>query len=550
MLRYILTIFAVLAAFTACREEGDSLSTTGKEKGRLVLGAISIEAEETHTRAVTIPKPQPEEVIIEIIDPDNFVVESGNIDHYANGIELFVAQYTLRAYYGNKQTMGDSPYFEGTVTFSVTEGATTQIGTITAKLANAIIIPNIPTNIVDHFIGVPTFYVSKEGEEKRAVTNGQALYVLPGEYTLSLEGTNKAGIEVEQIITNLNAQAQMVYNINCDLTLPNLTLPDQQAGAWAKRLYITPATATDKNGNKIDTPKGIVYQLMLATSSDWNTAITKKDNGNQGDIVFTNLTPNTKYKVRAQLGEDIVTIPIEFTTEVIETLPNGNLDEYSIIAGQDNDNWGGNPWKNNGRGAVYEFYSNKDSNNSPWRTNNETKCPTNYGYIYSWSSRSGTRPDTDSKSNSCARIMTSGYGIIGGILTAPQTPQNIAAGRLYTNKVNCTSRPTALAFYYKYIPYKETDIPIIKINIYNNNTIIGETQLMSSSYDKEYQVEKCKLAIDYHNNFKVKATHYEIIFESGTNIDVYKRSNSNANDVMPMFIGSQLYIDEVELIYE
>lgn len=117
------------------------------------------------------------------------------------------------------------------------------------------------------------------------------MYVLPGEYTLTLEGKNKAEIEVKQTIATLNAQAQKAYNINCDLSLPNLTLPDQQAGAWAKRLYITPATATDKNGKEIDTPKGIIYQLLPENSSDWSTAITKKITGTKETLFSLSLLP-------------------------------------------------------------------------------------------------------------------------------------------------------------------------------------------------------------------------------------------------------------------
>ncbi len=542
--RYILTILVVLAALTACQTD-DSSSIIGKGKGRVVLGGVDIEIEAT-TRAYSIPTPSINDMIIEIIDPDNFVIESGHMDHYANGVDLFVATYTLRAYYGNKQQMGNSPYFEGTATFSIREGETTKLGTIIATMANAIITPNIPTDIIDHFTGVPKFYVSY-GEQREEVTNGQSLYVLPGKYTLTLEGKNKAGIEIKKTITELDAMAQKIYNINCNLTLPTLTLPNQQAGAWAKRLYITPAIATDEKGNKIDTPQGITYELMLATSSDWSSAEKIKDYENKGDIIFTNLSPNTKYKVRAQLSEEITTNSIEITTENIINIPNGNLDEYSIITGKDNDNWGGDSWGKNGCGAIYEFYSNNNSNNSPWRTNNETKCPKNYGYIYSWSSRSGTRPDTDSKSNNCARIMTSGYGITGVSLNAPDNPKYSAIGRLYTDKVSCTSRPSILAFYYKYIP-TENDKPVLKINIYNGNTLIGKAELTSPSYYTEYQKEKSKLKIVY-DDFRTQATHYEIIFESGTNTSVSKY-HSDKNGVMPMFIGSQLFIDEVELIYE
>ena len=103
ILRYILATLAVLATFTACREE-DELN---KAKGRVVLGEIRIEAEEANTRAISIPTPQPEDLTIEIIDPDGYTIESGKIDHYANGIDLFVASYTLRAYYGNKHIQSD-----------------------------------------------------------------------------------------------------------------------------------------------------------------------------------------------------------------------------------------------------------------------------------------------------------------------------------------------------------------------------------------------------------------------------------------------------------
>ena len=539
--RYILTIFVVLTALTACQKE-DSSSAIGKGKGRVVLGGIDIDVEAT-TRAYSVPAPSINDLTIEIIDPDNFVIESGHIDHYANGIDLFVATYTLRAYYGNKQQMGDSPYFEGTATFSIHEGETTKLGTVIANLANAIIIPHIPTDIIDHFIGVPTFNISY-GEQKQAVTNGQSLYVLPGTYTLTLEGTNKAGVDIKKTITELDAIAQKVYNINCDLALPVLTLPEQQAGAWAKRLYIQAVNATDKNGKSINVPEGITYEIKSSNISDWSTAESIKDNSEK--IVFTGLNPNTSYTVRARLADVVFSNEVTITTESIVTIPNGNLDEYSIVKGEDGAS-------NTSYGAVYEFYSDKDSSKSWWRTNNDTKCSKAstglWGYCFSWTSRSGTRPDSDTKSKtgSSARIMTSGYGTNNTLLTPPSSPKSSAIGRLYTDKINCNSRPTTLEFYYKYSP-KDSDSPIIKITIYNENTIIGSAQLSSASYYTEYQNERTRLDIKY-NEFQTKATHIEIIFESGTNTNVSK-IHDDKNGVMPMFVGSQLYIDEVELIYE
>lgn len=545
--RHIALLCSLLPLFlTACQEEGQM----SKGKGRLILGdvEISIEAE---TRAFSLPELDKSNIIIDIIDPLGDIIETGNLDHYKNGVELFAATYTVKAHYGTRLQMSTTPYYEGTASIVLTENETENVS-VTVSLANAIIIPNIPQDLISHYNTAPTFYVAYN-EEEISVANEEALYVLPGDtpYILSLKGQNKANVDIVKNIGSLNVEAKMVYNINCNTTLPTLTLPEQQNGAWAKRLYITPAIAKDSKDNIIPTPQGIIYEIISASTSDWSTATSIQSNDNQDEIIITKLTENTKYKIRARLGDKIITTPVSFTTETSTVIPNGNLDQSSITAGADNDKWGGGGglFGSNGRGAVYEFYSDKNETNSWWRTNNSTKCPSNKGYIYSWSSRSGTRPDSDAKNGQCARIMTSGYGIKGGLLTASGSPSHIAIGRLFTDKISFShsSRPSALAFYYKYTP-KGNDAPIISIKIYNGEDIIGDAQL-AKPYHSEYQEEKVSLDINYHGNFRTPATHLEIIFESGSNTEVSKFHN-NTDDAMPMFIGSQLYIDEVELIYE
>lgn len=545
MLRYILTIFAVLAAFTACREEGDSLSTTGKEKGRLVLGAISIEAEETHTRAVTIPKPQPEEVIIEIIDPDNFVVESGNIDHYANGIELFVAQYTLRAYYGNKQTMGDSPYFEGTVTFSVTEGATTQIGTITAKLANAIIIPNIPTSIVDHFIGVPTFYVSKEGEEKRAVTNGQALYVLPGEYTLSLEGTNKAGIKVEQIITNLNAQAQMVYNINCDLTLPKLELPTQAAGSiWATHLYLNPVI-TKLNGAICNTPKGLIYEIKTENSA-WES---KKVETLHEKEVLTNLSAKTTYQLRARVG-DIISNVTTITTEEKLNIGNSSFEEWTQLS----QHFSGGSFVTGGTYNFDRIYNEPYSSDNRWWTsnNNETVKNPETGSNLAMKCFPSTDKVSGRNGGYAAQIRglslskfnsDTGMGMQGGKIN----------GNLSIIKHPFKSRPNSIWFYYQYYPVG-SDIFQFTVEILDaQNSIIATGKYNGEKNSSDINTFT-PISIDLtYTEYEKQAAFISMSFiSSATNdFDCERQTVTIGGEgSYKIWTGSNLIIDDIELIYE
>lgn len=92
---------------TACQEE----EQISKGKGRLILEdiGISIDAE---TRAFSLPPLNVSDIIIDIIDPLGAVIETGNIDHYAKGVDLFAATYTIKAYYGTKAQMNKTPYYE------------------------------------------------------------------------------------------------------------------------------------------------------------------------------------------------------------------------------------------------------------------------------------------------------------------------------------------------------------------------------------------------------------------------------------------------------
>lgn len=573
ILRYILATLAVLATFTACREE-DELN---KAKGRVVLGEIRIEAEEANTRAIAIPTPQPEDLTIEIIDPDGYTIESGKIDHYANGIDLFVASYTLRAYYGNKQQMGNSPYFEGIAEFSISEGQTTQIGTVTAKLANAVIIPNIPTNIIDHFIGVPTFYVCK-GEEKKEVTNGQALYVLPGEYTLTLEGKNKAEIEVKQTIATLNAQAQKAYNINCDLSLPNLTLPDQQAGAWAKRLYITPATATDKNGKEIDTPKGIVYEAITLNGS-WDNSL-KSEFDDNNNIIIKGLTEQTSYQIRARLADATFSNIVNITTEACSPIPNGNMEEWSE---EERGYYYKADLSNNGALKLHTFYP--WDNNAFWNTNNDfttrhrdaNTAPISTVYYYNSFPAVSYTPDchggskaaelrntaagrgnTSSSKSSYAFNNVPGELFIGNITvttngpaTSPNDYYIIEQGKAFD------ARPSKLRFWHKYIPYDQDKWKVL-ISIYDENKEVITSKEYTSDKEVKDRYEEITISLDYGTNFFMPCKYIYINYSSSiysgndlpyTSKDV-KTYFKDSERTIATLSGSQLFIDDIELIYE
>ena len=576
VLRYILTIFVVLTTLAAC-QKNDSPSAIGKEKGRVVLGGIDIEVEAT-TRAYSVPTPSVDDLTIEIIDPDNVVIESGHIDHYANGIDLFVAKYTLRAYYGTKQQWGESPYFEGTAEFSINEGETTKLGTIIATLANAIIIPHIPTDIIDHFIGVPTFYVSYN-DQKQAVTNGQPLYVLPGKYTLTLEGKNKAGIDVKQTISELDATAKNVYNINCNLTLPVLTLPDQQAGAWAKRLYIASATATDsKTGKAIETPKGVIYEVRTS-NGDWNNSL-KSEVDDNNNIIIKGLLNKTSYQVRARLADVVFSNIVNITTEDCLPIPNGNMEE----------------WTEEERGYYYKFGINNSgasklqtfypwtNNNIFWNTNNDFTtryrdsgwAPTST--VYHYNSFPAVSYTTDCHTGSkAAELRNTAAGRGNTSSSGSSYNFNNVPGELFIGNINVKTnglaanpndsytidvgkafeaRPSKLHFWYKYSPCNE-DTWKVDITIYD----INKQSITSKNYTATGAVntyQEITIPIDYETKLFTSCKYIYIKFSSSIysgdklpyiskDVTTYFGGSSRSIETLS---GSQLFIDDIEFIYE
>ena len=122
------------------------------------------------------------------------------------------------------------------------------------------------------------------------------------------------------------------------------------------------------------------------------------------------------------------------------------------------------------------------------------------------------------------------------------------------------SRPTAISFYYKYIPAKgkeqSNDTFIVKILVENreNGKVVtfidrsiekgGET----STYTEEI------ISLDYGEMGRYKATHFYILFKSGTK--VVNPSDYNYFQVPPynnlsngQYIASQLFIDDIKLEY-
>lgn len=136
---------------------------------------------------------------------------------------------------------------------------------------------------------------------------------------------------------------------------------------------------------------------------------------------------------------------------------------------------------------------------------------------------------------------------------------------VYDYGISFTSRPSKVKFSYKYIPYGEDNSFKVRAiaECRDGNTVvcIGQSEYIGSDATNSYVDES--FAIQYDPKYiSLKATHFYLEFSSSSKYDNIGGSlTGNANDYLnkyfghydngyKYFEGSNLYIDDVELIYE
>lgn len=298
---------------------------------------------------------------------------------------------------------------------------------------------------------------------------------------------------------------------------------------WTKEFTPTPVCAS---GNESLFNKNVSFEYSKDGGNSW-IASPKNE-------AITGLNPGETYKVRSVcLG--LVSDAKEVKTYPQIALENGDLSSYSVVKGED-----GNKWIS--YGSLYQW--------TAWATLNELTvdyCP---AASYSYNSRSGTRPTSDvrngSSDNTAAWIITIGYGYGGTNKSAKlKSPGELFLGTYNTKGINYSSHPTGVKFYYKYSPFKG-DKSDIYVQILNDETVLGSGSLQETTTVSNY-VEYI-MNINYENaDVSLTPNKIILVFKSGFNTEVESRESgklTTSNTANPKFRGSELYIDDISLIYD
>lgn len=274
-------------------------------------------------------------------------------------------------------------------------------------------------------------------------------------------------------------------------------------------------------------------------------------------FVWNNLTAGQSYSnITAKYDGGKELSGISFTTEEEKQLPNAGFEEWHFTRPSGVQYWEVYyPWAENGTSCWNTMNllttSEGGSNGGAFNPNRNA---------YRYNANSGTIPTNDKHLGSTAALIrTVGWGQ-GNNATGSDNAKYKTVGQLYLGVydeqskvpnygIEFKSRPREISFYYKYQPVDNDKFiaEVILLNVTNGM----ETELAKGTISIGGTIDKyisARIVLNY-TNMVLKVSKICVIFKAGTETKcttVPKFGDLSDGE----YVGSQLYIDDVELIYD
>lgn len=303
-----------------------------------------------------------------------------------------------------------------------------------------------------------------------------------------------------------------------------------------------------------DGDPSLLYPEVMAEGGNWvKPQFTSSVSGTSNTVTITGLTPGTEYSVRARYNNGASADIREVTTETALQVENAGFEEWSEWEYYVNKSglfWGDDVYQTNYAPYLQESTRWWDSNNSETTPGDRTNTNATYksfpmvSYV---AGRTGER---------AAQIMTiaiSNSAISG---TCPM-PRSIVAGQLFTGVYGgaqgreFVSRPSSMAFYYKYTPH-ESDTFKAYVCVKNGDAVIAEgTATPSAASDWTYIEVDLAYSI---TDLSAQSIYVEFRSSSASGEPPWSASDRTitygGTKTASVHGGSILTVDDVELIYE
>ena len=360
--------------------------------------------------------------------------------------------------------------------------------------------------------------------------------------------TLQSGSDI-QFINPFNVKAKY---LDYDLTAENLPvsigilLDNGEGDVWAKRAYLH-VYNDDMQNLKVQRLDGDVWTDLAETEISGT------------DIIAKGLASATKQQLRVVKNGTEETNVVDIETEEELQLPNSGFEDWYYTRPS-----GVNHWE--------VWYASKDGETPVWNTMNQLTTSEggtttfngfNYNRInaYRYNANSGTLRDENGFSGNSALIRAVGWGQ-GNRAVGSANAKYGTVGELYTGTYDASakqavysgitfgSRPDKMNFKYKYSPGNGGDQYYAEVLVYDaDGSEIGSGTKRGGDEISTWTDETVEIV---YTGKEFKAAKIVVKFKSGdiANNDSFVEVPSFGNLSDGEYVGSQLYIDNVELIYE
>ena len=537
----------------------------------------------------------PKQIALQILDSKGGIVESTDDWETLSGqqIRLEAGTYTVKASsngFDGSESGFDIPYYAGSQQITVQTGKEVTAN-ITCTLANVKVTVNYDQSFIDAFqSATATVKSAMEGVNELSFRMGDELkpaYFPVADLTATISVTNHSGKQFSQDtpITNVKARKHYILNfkvaetgdiggvsVSVDGTETVYTftfnvsteastkLGAEAANAWSNFAYLEGSILS--SSEELD-PASMHFEYKKADAEEWQTISANYNSGNQKfTATLTGLAPATQYTYRLayeKSGNTYASEEVTFTTETTTELHNGNLDAWSQSgstwypgssseAGNTTCFWNtSNPGTSQGMGAIGGAVNPTQGVTSPVHTPGGKAA--------------------ELKSTEKLSVFAAASLYTGSFLGLDGMSANMEFGKPFT------SRPSALHGFYKYTPavINKVDRTPDGVSIIKDETM-DQCAIFIALATKSFQFNNKKEEeyIDYANDPAIIAYGelpsgaatsgdnyteftipliYKSLTEKPTHI-IIVCSASKYGDYMTGGVGSTMYVDDLELLYE
>lgn len=352
-------------------------------------------------------------------------------------------------------------------------------------------------------------------------------------------------------------ESPLVYTINTHK--PEFTVEVLDGNVWSKTFTAEEITVAEGKGNLETIKQNLVYQY----STDGNSWTDFSDQTTRTQA-FAEHPDIKEYQVRAVYRGDLFSNNMDdLELEMPTQLPNSGMEEWSISS----DNVGFLGF------TYYTFYPYSSGESDVWWTTKNQRSQDGVkagaiSYKGSFSPCVSYSESEKHQGNRSALIYTSGHG--GGYSSTSSVlyTKGAFAGSLFIGNYHWTGdseeitqghvfsvRPTALEFWYNYIP-KKSDSFKAYIELRNGDEVIASGEFIPIASSSSSGWTKGTISLDDYIVPTKVATSIYVQFLSTTKTS-FSESDFDKNKLITFpvmgdwnaHIGSMLYIDDLNLIY-